>query len=184
MLKLLLPVAACLALGACATVPQPLAGEFTPVTLHQAASANGSQVRWGGEIIETVPGSDHTCIYALSRPLDASARPESDQDSMGRFVACHAGFYDPAIFTKGRDITVVGSLDGTLTRKVGEYDYPYPRVAADTIYLWPRPSTRQAERRPFIYDPFWGPRWANPYWYPGPRVIVVPTHDHPDSTGD
>lgn len=184
MYKLLLPIVACAALTACATVPQPLKGDFAKVSLHTAAQSQGTRVRWGGEIIETVPDTDHTCIYALSRPLNSQARPQSQDDSMGRFVACHSGFYDPAVFTKGRDITVVGTLDGTVTRKVGEYDYPYPRVAADTIYLWPRPTVdRRAWRDPFMYNPMWRSPFWNPYWNRPTRVIIVPTEtpDNPDS---
>src|SRR6185437_7046096 len=78
---------------------------------------------------------------------------------LGRFVACKQGFYDPEVFAKGREITVTGSLDGTVQHKIGEYDYTYPRVAANTIYLWPkRPIYMQ---RPDPWGP-WGP--CDPFW--------------------
>ncbi len=176
MYKTMLLAAACLGLAACASVPKPLTGEFSQVTLQNASQADGSRVRWGGEIIETVPGSDHTCIYALSRPLDRQARPQAGKDSMGRFVACRRGFYDPEIFAKGREITVTGSLDGSLTRKVGQYDYAYPRINADTVYLWPRPKpiSPYAYRDSIFYDPFWGPGFHDPFWYRPAPIIVVP----------
>ena len=51
-------VATSLLLGACATAPKPLQGAFTPITPRDAvASAQvGTSVRWGGRIVETVPG--------------------------------------------------------------------------------------------------------------------------------
>ncbi len=181
MYKTLLIAGACIGLAACASVPTPLEGQFAEVSPENANQADGSRVRWGGEVIKTVPAADHTCIYALSRPLDRSTRPRDDQDSMGRFVACRQGFYDPEVFAKGRDITVTGTLDGHLTSKVGDYDYSYPRIAADTIYLWPRikprlPYNSGYYNSPF-YDPFWGPGYLNPYWVAPTRVIVVPRQE-------
>src|SRR5664279_1937626 len=127
-------------LGACATVPAPLQGQFSPVTPRDAA-ANGGQgasVRWGGEIINVDPRADQTCFEILARELDATARPVSRDPSAGRFLACRAGFYDPEEFKRGRDITVIGQLNGSERAKVGEFDYTYPRVAADAVYLWPK----------------------------------------------
>jgi outer membrane lipoprotein len=61
---------------------------------------------------------------------------------------------------------------------VGEFDYAYPRVEADVVYLWPKRPIR-VNYPPGFYDPFWGPGWGpgyygwgNPYWN-RPRVIVV-----------
>jgi len=183
-------VAVAASLAACATIPQPLQGTYTDLTTAQAqqGGAGGTKVRWGGEIIKTEPGPQETCFFLLSRPLDDEARPKmaTDNDSQGRFVACRSGFYDPEVFARGRELTVTGTLHGTVSQKVGEYDYAYPRVEADVVYLWPK---RVAVRYPpGYYDPFWGPGWG-PYWGPGwgpwgdpfwyqPRVIVVPRPVH------
>lgn len=173
-------------LAACATVPQPLQGNYANVTASaaQQGGAGGTRVRWGGEIIKTEPGPQETCFYVLSRPLDSQARPEAGNsgDTGARFVACHAGFYDPEVFTRGRELTVAGTLHGTVTQKVGQYDYAYPRVEADVVYLWPKRPLVASYPAGF-YDPFWGPGfgpywggWGDPYWggyWGGPRVIVV-----------
>lgn len=176
MYKSLPLLAAALLLGACATAPQPLRGDFTEVSLQDAARHDGTRVRWGGEIIATEPAASSTCIYALAFPLSAEARPRLDKDSPGRFVACRSGFYDPEIFAKGRQITVVGRLDGSVSAKVGAYDYRYPRIAADTIHLWPplRPVRSGPRYDPLLYDPFWGPAWRSPWWYQPAPVIIVP----------
>lgn len=184
--RILILAAASAALGACATMPQPLQGNYAnvPTSAAQQGGAGGEQVRWGGEIIKTEPGPQETCFYVLARPLDSQARPArgSSGESQGRFVACHAGFYDPEVFTRGRELTVTGTLHGTVSHKVGEYEYAYPRVEANVVYLWPkRPIYVNNPYPPGFYDPFWGPGWGPgwgygyggyPYWG-GPRVIVV-----------
>lgn len=173
-----LVAATTLALGACATVPTPLQGQFPPVTPREASSATvAGTVRWGGQIINVDTRPDQTCFEVLARNLDDSARPITRDPSDGRFIACRNGFYDPEEFKKGRDITIVGQLNGTEKGKVGEFDYTYPRVAADTIYLWPnRPlyadRTYYDPWGPWGYGPYWGPYWGyGPYWG-GPTIIV------------
>lgn len=186
MVKYLSAAAAALALGACATMPEPLTGNYNELS-PRAATAPGaavSAVRWGGDIVQTVPGATETCIYVLSHPLDVQARPRPHATSMGRFVACHEGFYDPEVFAKGREITVTGNLDGVLTRKVGDFDYPYPKVAAEVIYLWPVQAPRP--RYSSFYGPMWGgPAFWGPFWYPRPNIIYVPVdrHSPPNSDG-
>lgn len=176
---------AALLLAGCASMPQPLEGDFEPVTWDaaRAGNADGRAVRWGGTIVQTEPGPEQTCFFVLAQPLDRQARPKPDADSPGRFVACKSGFYDPEVFRKGRELTVTGALDGSVQRKVGEFDYTYPRVAADTVYLWsPRPMYAPAPPAPWggYYGPFWGPGgygWG-PAWYP-PPVIVAPRYQAP-----
>lgn len=173
-------------LAACATVPKPLEGTYTNLSTMSAqqGGAGGTRVRWGGEIIKTEPGPQQTCFYLLARPLDSQARPRSSSgsgDQQGRFVACHAGFYDPEVFTRGRELTVTGTVHGIVSEKVGDYDYAYPRVEADVVYLWPR-RPAPVNYGPGWYDPFWGPwgpgwgpawgPWGYPYYHQ-PRVIVV-----------
>lgn len=164
-IQILLPLAASLALAACATAPKPLQGQFSMVSPRDAVPTQqvGTPVRWGGRIIETNPGQGQTCFQMISRPLNGSGRPSttSADASDGRFIACRAGFYDPAVFAEGREVTFIGKIEGYETARIGEYDYQLPRVAADVVYLWP--EVREVEVRPYpYYDPFWGPRWG--YW--------------------
>ena len=168
MYKPLAVVAATLALGACATVPKPLEGTFNDVSTANAqqGGAPGAKVRWGGEIIKTEPGPQQTCFFVLSEPLDSQARPTGGRDgqTQGRFVACRDGFYDPEVFTRGREITVTGTVHGAVSQKVGDFDYAYPRVEADVVYLWPKQVAYRYP--PGYYDPFWGPGFG-PYGYGG-----------------
>ncbi len=148
-----------LALIGCATAPRPLQGEFAQVRPVDAARADGARVRWGGSVISVDPRPGETCFEVLGRELGSSARPRETDSSDGRFLACRTGFYDPAVFKAGRDITVVGALAGSETRKVGEFDYVYPRVRADALYLWPDRNLEWERRRasPFL--------WGYPYGY-------------------
>ncbi len=134
-LRTLLPLLA-VALAGCASAPKVLQGEFDSQSPEQAASA-GAAVRWGGVVIEVEPQADRTCFQILSRELSSYGRPQLSDASEGRFLACRAGFYDPAVFTRGREVTVVGMLDGNERRTVGEFELQLPRIAASIVYLWP-----------------------------------------------
>lgn len=82
--------------------------------------------------------------------------------SDGRFLACRSGFYDPAVFEPGREVTFIGKIEGYETTKIGEYDYKLPKVNADVVYLWP--VVREVDVVPaYPYGPWgdpWGPRWG------------------------
>jgi outer membrane lipoprotein len=179
MRKSALVITIAVALGGCATVPAPIAGDnFATVTPQQAVSQNasGQRVRWGGEIINVEPRADATCFEVLSRELWSDARPNRHDHSDGRFIACSKGFYDPAVYVRGRDLTVTGSLNGIEQHKVGEYNYTFPQVSADQVYLWPKREYVNDYYGYGWYDPFWGPYWG-PGWF-GPPVVIVHHRHH------
>ena len=171
-------IGASVLLAGCATVPAPLAGnDFAATTPQQAVAQNasGQRVRWGGEIIKVEPRADR---------------------GQGRFVACKQGFLDPAEYPMGRDVTVVGAIDGSERHKVGDYDYTFAKVDASEVYLWPK----RADYPPGYYDPFWGPCYGDPFWGSGwsncgrwgwgggywggpPVVIVRPNPPPPPKSG-
>ncbi|MDR2873085.1 MAG: Slp family lipoprotein [Xanthomonadaceae bacterium] len=171
--RILLLAAVALLLGACVTTPKPLRGDFMQISPSDSVNSGGTQtgtaVRWGGRIVETKPKQDNTCFQVISLPLTSSGRPNSTigDATNGRFVACRAGFYDPAVFAEGREVTFIGRIDGFETVRIGEFDYRLPLVTADVIYLWPQ--VNQVEVRNFhpypFYDPFWGPWWGPRWWW-------------------
>ncbi|MEO5625801.1 MAG: Slp family lipoprotein [Dokdonella sp.] len=175
-------------LASCATVPTPLQGQFTNASPRDALKTDPTgNVRWGGEIIKVEPKADATCFEILARELDDSARPFAHDANGGRFIACHPGFYDPEEFERGRDLTVTGHVAGTDHGKIGEFDYVYPHVAADAIYLWPKRAryVRSPYSDPWLYGygPYgigFGPFWGGPYW--GGAIIIrdhAGSHHHP-----
>jgi outer membrane lipoprotein len=130
-------------LMACARPPAALRGDYAPLTVAEALARPevGARVRWGGELVETRPEADRTCFEIVDHPLDRMARPRRVDDSSGRFIACAPGFYDPEVWTAGREVTAVGTLAGDTDGKVGAMDYRFPRVDADGLYLWPPRDT-------------------------------------------
>ncbi|MDT8437457.1 MAG: Slp family lipoprotein [Wenzhouxiangellaceae bacterium] len=149
-----------LVLTGCATVPEPIQGErysqnFFP---DQAIERSlGTPVRWGGVIVDTRPQADRTCIEVLAQELDSRAYPKRSDDDFGRFVVCDPAFLDPEIYTNGRYITAVGTLEQFQIGQIGEFDYRYPVVKADAVYLWP-------ERDDVDYAPYYGRGFYYPYY--------------------
>lgn len=136
---LMIPLVSAVLLAGCASTPSPLKGEFAAMQPADAvrAGATGERVRWGGRIVQVEPQADRSCFEVVSLPLGSGGRPLERDESAGRFIACRGGFYDPEVFQPGREITFTGTIEGYENRKVGEYDYRYPRLAAEVVYLWP-----------------------------------------------
>jgi outer membrane lipoprotein len=126
----------------------------------------GTRVRWGGTIAEVENRESQTWIEVVARDLQDNARPRESDRSQGRFLARFDGFLDPAIYSRGRQITVVGSVDGQKTRTIDQYEYRYPVVKVDSHYLWePLPEYRYV-RDPYYYSPFfYDPFFYDPFWY-------------------
>jgi len=181
-IKLVLAGATAALLSACATIPEPIAGDasqFSSTVANQATpQAIGQRVRWGGVLVSTEPQTNRTCLELLARQLDRSARPIVGNDvHFGRFMACGPGFRDPAVYTQGREVTVVGELTGFTENLIGEYTYRYPMVTAQSIYLWPERSEKDDRRWGYagFYTGFWGP-----YNYPVQRIYVPVQRKAPD----
>jgi len=128
-------------------------------------------VIWGGVIVETVARADDTLVIVRQTDLDFQKRPINPDTSAGRFIIRYQGFLDPAIYTKNREVTVVGKIAGIEEHPVGDYRYPHPLIDTKDLRLW--------EKRieyPYYYDPWypWGPYPWRPYpWY------RHPWHHHP-----
>ena len=127
----------------------------------------GQRVRWGGTIAAVENRTADTWLDVVVRELDSHGRPREVDQSQGRFLARANGFLDPAVYTKGREVTVAGTIEGVTTRPIGEHPYRYVLIKADTVHLWePRVERRDSYRSPY-YDPF----WHDPFWpwrpYPG-----------------
>jgi outer membrane lipoprotein len=131
-----------LLLGACATGPSFDNLGVDPLLTPQGVAASpqhamGRSIQWGGSILATTNQRDQTLVEVLAYPLDGKGRPRTGQDPQGRFVLEQRGFLDPATYAKGRQITVVGTLTGTRTGRIGETPYTQPVVDSRQTYLWP-----------------------------------------------
>lgn len=174
-LKLALASTALLALSACATLPpEPLRGDYQRISPNdaQARDYTGSRTIWGGVIARTTPMQGQTCFEVVSTPLDSQLRPtELRNETGGRFMACRTGFYDPAVFSMNREVTFVGRVNGYSEQKIGDYTYRYPKMDAETIYLW----GKRVDRYAYPYGPYgygaygrggwgWGMGYGWPWW--------------------
>ncbi|WP_290890555.1 Slp family lipoprotein [Arenimonas sp.] len=136
----LLIATAVLALSGCVTTPKPLQGEFAAIGPREAVQQDlaGERVRWGGRLLELARFDTHTCFLVAGEPLADDARPYGRAVAQGRFLACRAGAYDPAVFAPGRQLTFTGTLAGVEVHEIGG-GFRLPRVEADVVYLWPEP---------------------------------------------
>ena len=151
-------------LMACSSVPKDLRLSTEPVlaisdVLENVDDFVGQFVRWGGVIVATENAQDETRIELVAYPLNTYARPLIERTSGGRFIAVIPGFVDPLVYTQGRELTVVGAVEGSQSKQIGQYDYQYPVVRASAHRLW---SVQKDVDYP---DPYWYYPWYPYYPY-------------------
>jgi outer membrane lipoprotein len=176
--KLIFAALAALMLSSCTTVPRQLQGEYPAITPARVDSgAFGTDVRWGGVIIETRNEENRTCFEVLSRNLGKSMRPEAEDSTLGRFIACKNGFYDPEVFAQGRELTLTGTVRTIEEHPIDDFNYRYPIVDAKDVILWEKRKDvivynyYDPYYYPFHYPYYGGWGWGYPYYrhrYIGP----------------
>ena len=163
-------------LSGCAVVSKDLRVQADPElgfaqVAAQPSKYAGEIVIWGGYIIENQPDQDQSRLVVLQTPLSTTQRPQSRDESAGRFIAVHDAFLDPEIYSTHRGVTVAGKVaDFTLTLDDGYGEYPVLQIKE--IHLWDKPYERTSPYwRPYApYDP-WFDRpfhyrpWPSWYWY-------------------
>ena len=160
------------ALGACAgNVPRAISEQPSGhISVAEARKdmdhISGQDVRWGGKIAGVENHATETWVEVVQEPLNHFGRPIESDSSEGRFIARIDGFLDPRVYTKNRLITVAGTLEKTVQRPIGEYQYTYPLMHAVVYYMW-SPNTDLPSH--YFYDPYWYDPWYpwgyRPYLY-------------------
>jgi outer membrane lipoprotein len=117
----------------------------------------------GGDIVSARNLAEGTLIEVLQKPLDALDRPCDIDHTEGRFMALCGGYLDPAIYSKGRHITLAGRVLGTRSDTIGEITYVYPLLACLEVHLWP-PRVSIADAPPWWYYDYWWPLYR-PFWW-------------------
>jgi len=166
-------ILAMLTLSACTSIPTQLQGDYPEISPARVEPAvYGSNVRWGGVIIDTRNEENRTCFEVLSRDLSKYMRPEVDDRTSGRFLACKPGFYDPEVFAKGREVTLTGSIETVEEHPIDDFNYRYPVLEVSQLVLWEK-------RKDIIvydnYDPFYSPY----FWGRGHPYYRYPYFGHP-----
>ena len=110
----------------------------------------------GGTILHTTNEAEHTRIEVLQKRLDRLNAPIPGDETGGRFMARCKGYLDPAIFAKGRQVTIAGNVVGSYDGEVGEAAYVYPFLSCIETHLWPRSPAPDT-----YHDPY---PWLAPYY--------------------
>jgi outer membrane lipoprotein len=162
-----------LILAGCSSKPSTISlAVVDDVSLIQALADSdayvGSTVRWGGVVTEVENKADETWVFLVARALKNNEKPIVDGGSDGRFIASFDGFIDPLVYKPGRPLTVVGSIEGSSLRAIGEYDYRFPVVSVRDSHLWAEPDKTRVYYAP---SPYWyyGMHYYHPYPYRHPR---------------
>lgn len=161
-------------LTACATkIAKPIDEKLDSIPNANTVSQNidayiGQRIRWGGIVADVVNEKATTVIEIVTRPLDRQGRPGKSDVTYGRFFARIEGFLDPMVYTKGREVTVVGTISGQRSALIGLYEYQYTEVNVDTYKLWPLIEQNQD----YLYDPYWYGPWYR--GYPRPPYYYYP----------
>jgi outer membrane lipoprotein len=101
------------------------------------AKYRGAMVLLGGKVIETLAKEGATELVLLQLNLGSRDRPQDNDQSQGRFLVRSARFIDPVLFPPGTLITVVGRLQGSESRPIGEMPYAYPVIEPVELKKWP-----------------------------------------------
>jgi len=110
-------------------------GPFQQVQ-QQPDQYKGETVIWGGKVIDTQVSNGSTGLNVLQLDLGTSNRPREGSMSGGRFVVRANQFLDPAVFSQGTLITVVGKVTGSTVMPIGQMDYRYPVIEPVEIQKW------------------------------------------------
>ncbi|HRN63038.1 MAG TPA: Slp family lipoprotein [Luteimonas sp.] len=137
-------VALPLLLAACASQPVNLQGSnINKLNPHSALKADftGAPVQWGGRIVQVEARADAVCVEMESNRLTTVGRPATDM-GYGRFMACSAGFEDPALLAADREATFTGHIEGYEQRVLDGRAYTFATIAVETTQVWPARQSR------------------------------------------
>jgi len=118
-------------------------------------------ITWGGVILKIRNADDKSEIEIITKRITSSTRPIEGDQTLGRFIAKVDGFLDPAIYSKGREVSIYGTISGQESRKVDDYDYSYPILSVTEHHLWPE----RVEYNDRYYDNYWYGHHYRPHYY-------------------
>jgi outer membrane lipoprotein len=96
----------------------------------------GKIVLWGGVIIGIHNTREASWLELLQEPLGGNDRPIQGALSEGRFLIRHEDFLDPAIYVRGREMTIAGEVVGGKNRSIDGVEYHFPVVESKQMVLW------------------------------------------------
>jgi len=128
-------------LFACAPIPRQSLKDADSTISSQALLKDpekyqGKLVLLGGQIMTTTVGQGETWVEVLQHPLNWRQKPEDPDVSYGRFLIRFKDLRDPAVYAKGRMITVLGEVQGQRIMPLQKIEYTYPVLDPRESYLW------------------------------------------------
>jgi len=108
--------------------------------IAEPADSRGKTALWGGTILDTRNLQNSTRIEVLAYPLDSDQRPLLGKKPLGRFFIHQQGYLEPATFSQGRLVSVIGSVGESQSGNVGDSAYTYPVITVQQLHLWPTDS--------------------------------------------
>jgi len=162
----------------CAQIPDALqideGVKLTNFSHARTSDSNhvGKIARWGGVIAKVENLTNSSVLEVVNFELKSSTRPIVKDETQGRFRIYYQGLLDPVIYKEGRSVTVLGKISASEKGKIGEHEYLYPVIHADTVHLWKeiKEVDVRISHHPMWYTPsmwFYPHRPYSPYY---PRV--------------
>jgi outer membrane lipoprotein len=136
--------------GCAVSPPFKLDGVDRTITPKEAvadiAKFKGQKVLWGGIIVNSANTEQGTQFEVLAYPLDSNYKPQTSQNTLGRFIAITDQYLETLDYAQGRLLSVTGTLKEIKAGKIGDADYTYPVVTIDQQHLW-KQGTQFSEPR-------------------------------------
>jgi outer membrane lipoprotein len=107
-----------------------------PALLKEPDRYKGKFLLLGGQIMATTVEQGETWVEVLQHPLNWRQKPQDPDVSDGRFLIRFKDLRDPAIYAKGRSITVLGEVQGQRVLPLQQIEYKYPVLNPRESYLW------------------------------------------------
>lgn len=162
-------------LSGCASIPPSIQGNSTLLASqnYTAISSNlpfylNKQVRLGGRVLNVINHNNETLFEVAVLPLDKSARPEIGSAYQGRIMVRAAKFIEP-LTLKDHLVTVLGTVTGSTTGKVGQADYNFVTLQAIGYQIWRvRDDIVPVSDLNYGFGPYWQSNWNPAYgpYYP------------------
>ena len=91
--------------------------------IKNPSASQGKMVIWGGAIVTAKNMKEGTVFEIVQKPLSSEERPLNVDRSDGRFLALYDGYLDVAIYSKGREVTVAGTIKETKKQIVATFSH-------------------------------------------------------------
>ncbi len=124
--------------------------------LNDPERYKGQMIIASGILIEAENTREGTLLHVLQRPAGFRGQPKDVDETEGRFLALVSSYLDVYVYTKGREVTIAGEIQGKRILPLDRTEYVYPLIHVKEIYLWPVIEKRYDAPYPsYYYGDYW-----------------------------